>query len=312
VTNLCCREEHEDALLHENLLCLKALCTTELAMQYLKKIHKTLFPALLHMLFDPEKKGPNEFNTRAIITSILLRYIESGDDLLRSHRAQTVAHFLRDPSKREEERPVDFILDMQQDRPYRMWCKELVNVTKEVFWIFLHNHNVVYLGAESKFSEPDKEAVDKGFSQTGSANHELKTYMHTHFPKGRPPVPAAPYVGGVEWDATNYLASHLDLMNAILASLPAREYRNTLREHFRMSGFEKCMGASLRTCKEKFYGAVHDGLRVWVAAAVEDDWDVQTVRFGPVIEKPMVCLNGKWVSRVDGKKDPAPKLELNL
>ena len=34
-------------------------------------------------------------------------------------------------------------------------------------------------------------------------------------------------------------------------------------------------------CKEKFYGAVHEGLRTWVAAAHEDGWDVRDVRYGP-------------------------------
>jgi len=55
--------------------------------------------------------------------------------------------------------------------------------------------------------------------------------MARHFPQERPPVPAAPYVGGVEWDATNYLSSHLDLLNAILACTPGgRGARNALRE----------------------------------------------------------------------------------
>lgn len=41
------------------------------------------------------------------------------------------------------------------------------------------------------------------------------------------------------------------------------------------------MGGSLRTCKEKFYSAVHDGLRTWVAAAAEDGWAYNSVREGP-------------------------------
>ena len=65
------REEHEDALLHETLLCLKALCTTALALQRLQDIQSTLFPALLGMLFDEEKKGPSEFTTRGILMSLL-------------------------------------------------------------------------------------------------------------------------------------------------------------------------------------------------------------------------------------------------
>ena len=277
VTNWIFREEHEDALLHENLLCLKALTTTALAIQYLHTIHADLFPKLLHMLFDPEKKGPSEFTTRNIITSVLFTYIESASLTERVARAKNVLRYLRDPEPKESERPLPFLLEMHQERPYRVWNKEVVSVTKEVFWIFLHNLNVVDLPSDKKFKPFD----DISAPATSTTLEPPQTYMQRHFPQERPPVPAAPYVGGVEWDATNYLASHLDLMNAILACTPTAQARNALRAQFRISGFERCMGSSLRLCKEKFYGSVHDGLRTWVAAAADDGWDYKDVRFGP-------------------------------
>ncbi|KAL1855696.1 hypothetical protein VTK73DRAFT_8521 [Phialemonium thermophilum] len=347
------REEHEDALLHENLLCLKALCTTALALQYLHSIRTTLFPALLHMIFDPEKKGPSEFTTRNIITSVLLTYIECATPQERLSRAQTVLGYLRDPEPKEEERPVSFVLEMRRERPYRVWCKEAVNVTKEVFWIFLHNLNVIALppvgdkpGGTSNAAvaptpptgQPDTSTVEEahatcatatsssgsarcdsasgsGPAATGSQQTELDSrqldYMIRHFPQERTPVPAAPYVGGVEWDATNYLASHLDLMNAILACTgPTAAERNALREQLRISGWERCLGGSLRLCKEKFYGAVHDGLRTWVAAAAEDGWDVRDVRYGPPPESrsvsPVKCAGGGNKKN----KAPPPRLEM--
>jgi hypothetical protein len=278
------REEHEDALLHENLLCLKALCTTALALQYLQSIQATLFPALLHMLFDPEKKGPNEYTTRGIITSVLFTYIQAAAPQDRLVRAKTVLSHLRDPKPKEEERPLGFVLDMHRDRPYRVWCKEAVSVTKEVFWIFLHHLNVVYLPRDK---EPKEGRIPP------STVMDSATYMATHFPQDRAPVPAAPYVGGVEWDATNYLASHLDLLNAIIACTPTSSERNELRSLFRICGWERWMGASLRLCKEKFYPGVHEGLRTWVAAAADDGWDVRDVRYGPPAEtKSPVRKNG--------------------
>ncbi|KAI1155123.1 armadillo-type protein [Nemania diffusa] len=288
------REEHEDALLHENLLCLKALCTIGLALQYLHSIQATLFPALLNMLFDPEKKGPSEFTTRNVITSILFTYIQSASPQDRHIRAKTVLGHLRDPEPKEENRPLGFVLEMRRDRPYRVWCKEVTNVTKEVFWIFLHHLNIVHLPR-------DKESIQG----RGPSGMDSQTYMRTHFPQERPPVPAAPYVGGVEWDATNYLASHLELLNAVIACTPTAEERNTLRSLFCISGWERCMGASLRLCKEKFYPGVHDGLRTWVAAAAEDGWDVRNVRYGPPAE-PKSPMKNK------AKKDdqPAPKIEM--
>lgn len=67
------REEHEDQLLHETLLCLKGLCTTERAMAELDQVADDLFPALLGMLFDDEKKGPAEYTTRTIIINALCK-----------------------------------------------------------------------------------------------------------------------------------------------------------------------------------------------------------------------------------------------
>jgi hypothetical protein len=222
------------------------------------------------MLFDEEKKGPSEFTTRNIVTSLLFTYLKSASLTERPHRAQVLLSYLRDPEPKEEERPVGFVLEMRRDRPYRVWCKEVVNVTKEVFWIFLHNLNVIALPSSSSSTS---EAVDMQHA-----------YMIHHFPQELPPVPAAPYVGGVEWDATNYIASHLDLINGIISSLKTKDQRNTLREQLRVSGWERCMGVTLRQCKEKFYGGVHAGLRSWVAGAFDDGWDVRDVRCGPPVE----------------------------
>ena len=128
----------------------------------------------------------------------------------------------------------------------------------------------------SSSASSNGSGVDDPSSSSSSPN-----YTTTHYPPARPPVPAAPYVGGVEWDATNYLAAHLDLLNGLLASLPTGADRNALRAELRLSGFEKVMGSSLRTCKEKFYGSVHAGLRTWVAAAAADGWSASDVRAGP-------------------------------
>lgn len=326
-----CREEHEDALLHEDLLCLKALCTTALALRYLHEIQGTLFPALIHLIFDPERKGPSEFTTRNIITSVLFTYIQSGTPEERVVRAQTVLSYLRDPEPKEEERPVEFVLEMRRERPYRVWNKEVVCVTKEVFWIFLHNLNVIALPAgRGKSSEdvgktPSTEGLAPRYSSERGANtppaDDRYAYMNRHFPQERPPVPAAPYVGGVEWDATNYLASHLDLLNVILACTPSQTERNALRLQFRVSGWERCLGGSLRLCKEKFYPGVHDALRTWVAAAADDGWDVRNVRFGPPKESRSAspkknaagaAAGGKKVAEEAPPRLEMPKLDFNL
>ncbi|KAJ5595266.1 Diaphanous GTPase-binding [Penicillium hispanicum] len=267
------REDHEDTLLHESLLCLKALCTTSIALAHLTKVEGELFPALLKMLFDEEKKGPSEFTTRTIIINLLFTQIsETSPQDGPASRAKRILSYLKDPAPTEQNQPVSFIANIYQSRPYRVWCKEVTNVTKEVFWIFLHHLNVIPLPkADPKSDDP--------FTEKGQM--DPRPFSQRHFPPPRPPVPAAPYVGGVEWDATNYLAAHLDLLNGLVASLPTAEERNQLRSELRASGFEKVMGGSLRTCKEKFYSAVHECLRTWVAAAVEDGWPYTLVREGP-------------------------------
>lgn len=237
------------------------------------------------MIFDVDKKGPSEFTTRNIIFSLLFTYLSASTSADLTTRARTLLSYLRDPSQPEAAQPLGFIASMHHPRPYRIWCKEVVNVTKEVFWIFLHHLNII----------PYPPAPD-----SLSAN-----YASIHFPRERPPVPAAPYVGGVEWDATNYVASHLDLLNGIIAALPSREERNSLRQELRDSGFEKCMGGSLRTCKEKFYGGVHAGLSTWIGAAREDGWDMGFVKEGPRREEAL-----RTSPKKAKKEEPPPKLEM--
>lgn len=279
------REDHEDQLLHEVLRCLKGLCTTDSALKQLAEVSPTLFPALLGMLFDEEHKGPSEFTTRELVIQIIFAHLSTAPETERHSRARELLKYLKDPVKEKECSTVPFILQMHTPRPYQVWCKEITNVTKEVFWIFIHHLNVIPL--PSKSSDDD-----------ASATTPPKSYAQTHFPGPRAIVPAAPYVGGVEWDATNYMATHLDLLNGILASLPTKDTRNTLRSELRISGFEKLMG-HLRTCNPKYYGAVHDAVKVWVKAAIVDGWDVRVVRMGQG--------EGKGVSPI--KSSPKKKVE---
>ena len=272
-------------LLHEILLCLKGLCTTQRALVKIDELQDPLFPELLDMLFDEERRGPAEYGTRNIITFLLFTHLSSAASTNLVSRARSILEYLSEPAKPDDDGPADFISKMSKPRPYQRWCKEVNNVTKEVFWIFLHHLNMVP-------------------ASTSDTVQLEEPYLVKHFPKERPPVPAAPYVGGVEWEATNYLASHLDLMNGLIASLPTRAERNKLREELRSSGFEKIMGSTLRLCKEKFYGAVHDGLRTWVDAATDDDWDTMDVRQGPP-KSPQ-----KSMPSSPHKKEAPPQLDL--
>ncbi|KEQ96044.1 hypothetical protein AUEXF2481DRAFT_28756 [Aureobasidium subglaciale EXF-2481] len=300
------REEHEDQLLHEALLCLKGLCTTEVALKNLASLADALFPKLLAMLFDEEKKGPSEFTTRGIIINILFAYLgaaRTGGPHFLAQRARVILAYLADPQKPEEAQPVSFVLSMRQSRPYKVWYTEVSNVTKEVFWIFLHHLNVIPL--------PEKDAPDgEGSTQTqvDGTITPGQSYAERFFPGDRPPVPAAPYIGGVEWDATTYMTAHLDLVNGLIASILTREDRNQLRSELKASGWEKMMGGTMRTCKEKFYCGVHSGLQNWIAAAQADGWDITYVRYGPSKEE-MAASSPKKSSK---KGDSPPQIGLPI
>lgn len=104
----------------------------------------------------------------------------------------------------------------------------------------------------------------------------------------------------------------MDLLNGLIASLPTLEERNALRQELKDSGFEKCMGASLRTCKEKFYGAVHAGLTTWIGAAREDGWDVRYVKEGPRMEETIRTPSPKKRKHEAPPKLDMPKLDLGV
>lgn len=253
-------------------------------MAQISEIQNTLFPTLLQMLFDDERKGPSEYNTRTIVVNLLLSYLATSIAGTFASRARTLLGYLRDKVPPQEARAPEFISSIYHPRPYRIWHKELNNLTKEVFWIFLHHHNIIPYG-----SYPPGQS---------------SSYQQRHFPKDHPPVAAAPYIGGVEWDATGYATAHLDLINGLMASLPTKVERNQLRQEMKDSGFEKLMGGSLRTCKEKFYGSVHEALSLWVSAAHEDGWPDKDVRQGP----PKAGTERSPVKK--GKKNQAPMLEM--
>ena len=254
-------------------------------MSQISTIQSNLFPTLLKMLFDDERKGPSDYNTRTIIINLLFSYLLNSTNGTLATRAHTILGYLRDQSPPKEAQAPAFITSIYHPRPYRTWNKELNNLTKEVFWIFLHHHNIVPYPPEPTRSN--------------------SSYQERHFPKEHPPVPAAPYIGGVEWDATAYLTAHLDLINGLVASLSPQRERNKLRQEMKDSGFEKLMGASFRTCKEKFYGSVHEALSVWVGAAREDGWPDKDVRQGPPKEETV-----RSPVKKAKKRDQPPKLEM--
>ena len=202
-----------------------------------------------------------------LLTTTLVNYLSAALNASPSAletRARKILSYLSSPAKpttsddsKPNAQPIDFVLGMHVPRPYKLWSREVSNVTKEVFWIFLHHLNVVPLpkrpgSAGSDTTNPAPGMVDAAEDEERKKVLEA-TYTQRHFPGLRPPVPAAPYIGGVEWDATTYITSHLDLLNGLIASLPSVSARSSLRQELQDSGFEKTLGGTLRTCKELLF-----------------------------------------------------------
>jgi len=197
-------------------------------------------------------------------------------------RARSILAHLADPVGIADDKPLEFIVQMRQARPYTLWCKEVNSVSKEVFWIFMHHSNVI-------------SAAD--------VPQDHRPYYKRHFPQAHAPMPAAPHTGSVECDATRYIAGHLDLMNALIALLPTREERNVLRNELKLSGFERTMGSRLRLCRDKYYGVIHESISSYIAAAAEDGFSTANVSHGP----PQQEIAG---TSTNGGQNEAAKFEL--
>ncbi len=245
VLNIEWRDDDDDCLLSDLLGCLKSLCTSDRGLLALGSVATEILPTLVDFLFS--EKGPAEFSTRQSIMCILDAHLE-GDFGLRHTRAEQILSYLADPLKPLSERHPDFMEAAYTPRPYKRWVAELERVCRDVFWIFLHSSNMIDV--------LDSEQLSK-------------------MNRGAPVVPQG-FVGGVEWEATHYMASYIRLINSILASLHESE-RRLLRTEMKRSQFETIMGQKLRKASTKFYGHLHEELTIWVSNAAHDRWNVSSI-----------------------------------
>ena len=83
----------------------------------------------------------------------------------------------------------------------------------------------------------------------------------------------------MEWYATEYLTSHIALINAILAGLGPQE-RAIVRRDMRNCGFENVMGGKLRKSSKEYYPGLHKELQRWCWMGHCDGWSVFDVARG--------------------------------
>ncbi|KAJ6259806.1 hypothetical protein Dda_5447 [Drechslerella dactyloides] len=258
-------------VLKEVFLCLKAAYTAPMADVRFDAMHRDLFPLILSIMFDEErKKTPHEYETREAAIGILFTYLAQAPLDKQVERARSVASILGGPEVTRTNLGPTWIASVSPPRPYTRWSGEVARLTYETGWVWYHPSNRIAL----------REDVDPEVP-----------YNIAHFPTPREFMAIdGGSVSSVENHVANYAALHLEIMNAIIAYLPTVGERNDFRELIRRSGMERTMGTVLRLAGKgphyEHLANLHSALSDWVTAAKADEWTSwENVR------------NGKWPQR---------------
>ncbi|EWC48309.1 hypothetical protein DRE_07773 [Drechslerella stenobrocha 248] len=257
-------------VLREVFLCLKAAYTAPMADARFDAMHEQLFTMIVSMMFDEErKKTPYEYETREAAVGLIFTYLAQAPLDQQATRARSVIKILENPPPPNNQQGLAWVEAIKQPRPFTRWSGEVARLAYETGWVWYHPGNRIAL----------RENVD-----------ESTPFNIAHFPTPRAFMAIeGGSVNSIEMNVANYAALHLELMNAILAYLPAREERNEFRALVQRSGMEKNMGQVLRCAgKGKHYehlANMHVALSDWVTAAKVDGWEswehVRTGRFPP-------------------------------
>ncbi|KAK9236330.1 armadillo-type protein [Lipomyces kononenkoae] len=256
VTKLQWREDKDDDLFHELMVCLKTISEFEMGRDHLTTIAPLLFPKLIDFLFSD--KQPTDFADRALILSIIVTCIATARREDRYDRARSILSYLEDPMGPVDKMAPAFIAVSHRRRPYRNWSLECSNVVRDVFWVFIDSSShlkLISINPEELFV---KERLGAGQGQGD----------------------CRPYMSGVERDAIEYLAFHIDLLNIILASVPLQSERNCIRKQMKDSGFESLVGKYLRTVGGPHATILRINLETLIALAFTDGWNTEYMRTG--------------------------------
>lgn len=243
ITLITWREEHDDTLLGAAMGCVQAICTTQAGRDSLTVPYLKM---LTDLLFSERK--PADFTMRGQILDQVEIYLADQNG---RGRAQEILGILSDPIQPLQERPLEFLEIAYRSRPYKRWMMELSGPCRDCAWMFLHGSNTTEI-----LTEGECDAICR-----------------------RQPVVPEGYVGGVEWQAVEYICTHLSLINLLLSQLngPGRQ---RLREGLRASHFERICGLQLRKASKVYYGYLHEELTIWASRAAQDNWPTDLVCLG--------------------------------
>ncbi|KXN88618.1 GTPase-binding protein rid1 [Leucoagaricus sp. SymC.cos] len=277
-------EQHDDQVLHELLRCFKALSTSSIGCFALRSSCPTPFVQLVSLLYSDKK--PGDVATRQLIVDLLLLLFdlyppsslpsgssrrqreawESDTSLPSSNLIvlpvphknifSLIRALLLTPAPPKSECPKTpisphaFIENLHKPRIYKTYLQELSDVCRDYFWVFCHPNNSIWV-----LSETDETKVEK---------------------------PRAPggMTGGVEFEATGYLATHFKLINAIAQSvsslgMPKESDLSAHRFHtdLFLSGLERIILIS-RKASTTYYPTLHLEISRYINYAIRAGYEL--------------------------------------
>ncbi|KAK7206358.1 armadillo-type protein [Myxozyma melibiosi] len=272
ITSMEWRECTDDYLFHEFMLCLRTIYPHDCYIPL-------LFPSLIKFLFSDWQ--PFDFADRECILSLLIAYLRTSPSNQRAFRTRAILSYLEDTHAATNELQPEFIELSHSPRPYQKWSCECLDVVRDVFWIFKHPS-----GVHIRLSPNRYRLLDDIFSDQTS-DQQL-----------RPKNLCRSKVLDIEIAATDYLASHIELMNLLLCSLPGTFERLELRNQLKLAGFETLIGKHLRNVanSSKYSRRLGANLEILVTYAFYDNWDTTFMRCG------MQRSGGGGIGRMRGSR----------
>lgn len=217
----------------------------------------TFFPTLVTFLFSDSQ--PSDFSDRSCILSLLISYLKQADPSQREHRSRCILSYLEEANTTSDKPEPEFIELCHISRPLKKWANECNNVVRDVFWIFKR------IGTHIRLS-PIK-------------NRSMEDVFHKQTERCKIRMSSRVGISALECTATEYLASHIELINLLICSISSKSDRAELRQRLKVAGFEMLIGKYLRAVVG-YSENLAINLEILVTVAYFDDWDTSLMRSG--------------------------------
>ncbi|EGF98197.1 uncharacterized protein MELLADRAFT_118582 [Melampsora larici-populina 98AG31] len=262
-------EQHDDQVLFEILRCFKALLLSEPGKVALAFRIPSPFLQLTNLLYSEKK--PGELPSRQLLIEMIYGIFElkiteetmkgksldwqsainldqcdlnlmkddsMGIDSKFNH--QLVKQLLMGAPDLKKESLIEFVSVSHRNRPYKKLVTELCGVLMDYFWVFCHSENQYW-----DLSELDEEQIES------------------------PKVPSG-MTGGVEYEAMEYSAAVMKLINEFIRTEPDEIGKSKIHKDLFESGFERAL-VTMRKSSMTYYPSIHLELARYLVEALKVD-----------------------------------------